>query len=307
MKISVIFPTYQRSQDLNIALDSLLEQTLRTYETIIVDQSDDDKTKILCDSEKYVDLHIKYIRSDCKSPPKAKQIGMENVSQGSDIMIFFDDDVKLMPDYLEEVAKFMYANPKALGGWWKILNLPHKKSFLEDVWYILFRNIYVSHEFCTPDAQYKSPHIIQNVLSIIGCNMFYRSYLRECYSFVDWMKRYGHADDTFFSYQISYDHPYSLFYLPSAHIYHYESSAGRIAKIEKFRQILLHRLIFRFQYKFSLLSYLWWSLWFFIWFAMKFNNRLQLAREYIKTLFWWIRYSKELKKDPWFANSWIYK
>lgn len=307
MNISVIFPTYQRSNDLKVALDSLLDQTLLPYETIIVDQSDDDKTKLLCNNGEYARLKIKYIRSDCKSPPKAKQIGMEHISQESNIMIFFDDDIQLKSDYLEVVSNFMKQHSQALWWWGKILNLPHKKSFLEDLWYLLFRNIYISHEFCTPDAQYKNPDTIQNVLSIIGCNMFYRSSLSKEYAFVDRMKRYGHADDTFFSYQVSKDHPNSLFYVPTAKLYHFESPAGRIAKTEKFRQILLHRIVFWFQYKFSLITYLWRSMWFFIWFAIKFNNRSQLFREYITTLYWWIKHKKQLKEDPWFVNNWIYK
>lgn len=114
MKISIIFPTYQRSKDLEIALDSLLIQTVLPQETIVVDQSDDKLTKELCDQDKYKKIGIKYIYSDCKSPPKAKQIGMDAMSQTSDLFVFFDDDVKLMPTYLEEVQKFMKANPEAL-------------------------------------------------------------------------------------------------------------------------------------------------------------------------------------------------
>ena len=114
MKISVIFPTYQRSKDLEIALDSLLIQTLLPYETIVVDQSDDTLTKQLCNKQIYKKIGIKYIYSDCKSPPKAKQIGMDAMSDVSNIFIFFDDDVKLMPTYLQEVAKFMKSHPEAL-------------------------------------------------------------------------------------------------------------------------------------------------------------------------------------------------
>lgn len=116
MKISVIFPTYQRPKDLETALDSLLIQTLLPFETIVVDQSDDNLTKDLCHKEIYKKIGIKYIYSDCKSPPKAKQIGMETMSDQTDIFVFFDDDVKLMPKYLEEVINFMEKNPEALGG-----------------------------------------------------------------------------------------------------------------------------------------------------------------------------------------------
>jgi len=114
MRVSVIFPTYQRPKDLEIALDSLLVQTILPFETIVVDQSDDDLTKELCHREIYKKIGIKYIYSDCKSPPKAKQIGMDAMSDTSDIFIFFDDDVKLMPTYLQEVVKFMESHPEAL-------------------------------------------------------------------------------------------------------------------------------------------------------------------------------------------------
>ena len=53
MKLSVIFPTYNRSKDLKIALDSLLEQELLPFETIVVDQSDNDLTRKLCSEKKY--------------------------------------------------------------------------------------------------------------------------------------------------------------------------------------------------------------------------------------------------------------
>jgi glycosyltransferase involved in cell wall biosynthesis len=115
MKISVIFPTYQRVHDLERALDSLLEQTLLPFETIVVDQSDDEETKKLCNKDIYINqLNMKYLYSDCKSPPKAKQIGMEHLSLKTDAFVFFDDDVKLEPNYLEEVANFFMSHPNAL-------------------------------------------------------------------------------------------------------------------------------------------------------------------------------------------------
>jgi len=306
MNISVIFPTYQRVNDLRVALDSLLEQTLLPYEVIVVDQSDDDETKKLCFETKYKELNINYIYSDCKSPPKAKQIWMENISNDSEIMIFFDDDVKLDSRYLEEVSSFMSDNTTALWGWWLILNLPHKKSFIEDLWYKLFRTPKISHEFCTTDAQYKDSEKTQNVLSIIWCNMFFRSNLSKKYSFVDWMRRYWHADDTFFTYQISKDNPNSLYYIPSAKLYHFESPAWRILKTQKFNQVLYHRYIFWKKYSFSMLTYYWWSFGFLIWTLLKSDNKFQVIKEYFKTLRIIWKYWKEFQANPIKVNDFIY-
>lgn len=307
MKISVIFPTYQRPKDLEIALDSLLIQTLLPYETIVVDQSDDILTKELCHKEIYKKIWIKYIYSDCKSPPKAKQIGMDAMSDQTDIFVFFDDDVKLMPNYLEEISNFMKNHNEALWWWWYIINLPHKKSFIEDMGYKLFRTPYISHEFCTPDAQYKHPNKIQNVQSIIGCNMFFRKKIKDMwYKFVDWMKRYGHADDTFFTYQISYDHPKSLFYIPTAKLYHYESKAGRILKSQKFNQILYHRFVFWKKYHFSMITFCRRSIWFLIRNILKSWNKRQIIKDFFRTQKNIWKYSQKIQKNPEYVNTFIY-
>ena len=208
MKLSVIFPTYRRPKYLEIALDSLLEQKLLPFETIIVDQSDNDLTKKLCSKKKYETIWIKYIYSDCKSQPIAKVIWMKSISDEVWGFLFFDDDVKIMPNYLEEVSTFLDATPRALWWWWKILNYPIKKSFFQDMWHLLFRNKYISWCYWTIDAQYKDSNRIQNVTDMIWCNCFFKRYIKDAW--YDWVKRIKwswHAEDTFFTYQIYKDFP----------------------------------------------------------------------------------------------------
>lgn len=307
MKISVIFPTYQRSKDLKVALDSLLEQKLLPFETIVVDQSDDDLTKNLCSEKKYEKIWIKYIYSDCKSPPKAKQIWMDAMSDKVDTFIFFDDDVKVMPNYLSEVEKFLEDNPDALWWGWKILNFPNKKNIIQDLWYFFFRRISISHEFSTIDAQYKNQNCVQNVTSMIWCNMFYRRKVKDLwYKFVDWMKRYWHCDDTFFAYQIYNDYPSSLFYIPWPEVYHYESPAWRILKIQWFKQVLYHRYIFWKTYKFSMWQYYWWCFWFLGIQCMKSDNKCNIIKTYFKTMKIIRKKWKTFVKNPNAVNEFIY-
>ena len=307
MKISIIFPTYQRSKDLEIALDSLLVQTVLPQETIVVDQSDDQLTKTLCSQNTYKKIGIKYIYSDCKSPPKAKQIWMDAMSQTSDLFIFFDDDVKLMPTYLEEVQKFMDQHPEALGWGGKILNFPHKRNLIEKIWYIFFRTPRISNEFGSVDAQYKAPNKIQNVMSMIGCNMFYRKKIKDMgYTFVDRMKRYGHADDTFFAYPIYRDYPKSLFYVPSAEIYHYESASWRILKKQRFNQVIYHRYIFWKTYKFAMWKFYWWNIWFLAIQLFKNKNKRELCKNFVHTHHMIIKHHKKIEKNPEIINQFIY-
>lgn len=120
------------------------------------------------------------------------------------------------------------------------------------------------------------------------------------------MKRYGHADDTFFTYQISYDHPKSLFYIPTAKLYHYESQSGRILKTQKFNQILYHRFIFWKKYNFCMITFYRWSLGFLFWNLLKNRNRRQMIRNFFKTYRNIHRYSKKIQKNPRYVNTFIY-
>ena len=75
--ISVIMPTYNRGYIISMAIDSILNQTYKNFELIIVDDfSNDDTAQII---SKYKDKRIKYIKLDKKSGANlARNIGIEN-------------------------------------------------------------------------------------------------------------------------------------------------------------------------------------------------------------------------------------
>lgn len=303
MKLSVIFPTYNRSKDLKIALDSLLEQKLLPFETIVVDQSDNDLTKKLCSEKKYEKLWIRYIYSDCQSQPIAKVIWMNAISDESWWFLFFDDDVKVMPEYLDEVSEFLESTPKALWWWWKILNYPIKKSLFQDLWHLFFRNKFISWCYWTLDAQYKNTNKIQNVTDMIWCNCFFKRYIKDAwYDWVKWIKWSGHAEDTFFSYQIYNDFPNSLFYLPTAELYHYEVPTF---KWPRFQQVFFHRYVFWKKYKLAMRKYYWRTFGYFMLQFIKSKNKSELLKLYIKTMKQIRLHKKEIIEDPNFIRELI--
>lgn len=296
MKLSVIFPTYNRPDDLKVAFDSLLEQKLLPFETIVVDQSDNDLTKKLCSEKKYEKIWVKYMYSDCKSQPIAKIIWMRSISDESWWFLFFDDDVKLMPEYLDEVSKFLESTPKALWWWWKILNYPIKKSFFQNLWHIFFRNKFISWCYWTLDAQYKNTNKIQNVTDMIWCNCFFKRYIKDAgYDWVKWIKWSGHAEDTFFSYQIYKDFPNSLFYLPTAELYHYEVPTF---KWPRFQQVFFHRFVFWKKYNLAMRKYYWRTFWYFMLQFIKSKNKSELLKLYLKTMKQIRQHKKEIIEDP---------
>ena len=100
-------PTINVTDELELFLKSLKEQTYKDFELIAVDQNKEDKAyKIL---EKYEnDFEIKYMKSDRKGLSLNRNRGLL-VMDGS-IAGFPDDDCEYQPDTLEKVVKFFKEN-----------------------------------------------------------------------------------------------------------------------------------------------------------------------------------------------------
>lgn len=103
MLVSLIMPTLNRFDDIYRFMDSLLEQTYKNFELIVVDQNDNDKVKEIVD--KYVDhLDIKYIKSNKKGLSYNRNLGID-VAKG-EVLAFPDDDCAYKPDTIEKAINF---------------------------------------------------------------------------------------------------------------------------------------------------------------------------------------------------------
>ena len=87
--VSVIVTTYNRESLISQTIDSILNQTYRNVELIIVDDGSTDKTKEVIMS--YNDNRIRYFKTDnWGGPARPRNIGIEE-SKG-DLIAFCDDD-----------------------------------------------------------------------------------------------------------------------------------------------------------------------------------------------------------------------
>jgi len=97
--ISVIIPTRNRAELLERAIKSVLNQTHRNLELLIIDDASVDNTRTII--EKYSDQKIKYYRlEERKGGAVARNKGIMN-STGTYIA-FLDDDDEWMPEKLEK-------------------------------------------------------------------------------------------------------------------------------------------------------------------------------------------------------------
>ncbi|KRK79024.1 glycosyltransferase family 2 protein [Companilactobacillus nodensis] len=103
VKISIITPVYNVQNYLSKCLESILNQTLRDYELIIVDDGSPDKSGIIADEYKKIDSRIKVVHKENGGAPSARNIGID-MAEGK-YLYFPDSDDWLEPNYLENLYK----------------------------------------------------------------------------------------------------------------------------------------------------------------------------------------------------------
>lgn len=126
--VSVIIPTFQRSEYLIRAIDSVLNQTYPNLEIIVVDDNDGDNEYRLATQknlENYIqDRKIIYLKHEKnKGLPSARNTGIKK-SKG-DFIAFLDDDDQWLPEKIEkqlELFEKLDDSYGIIGSYWKILN-----------------------------------------------------------------------------------------------------------------------------------------------------------------------------------------
>lgn len=117
VKVSVIIPTYKRSEDIARAVDSVLAQTIDSFEVIVVDDNgvgttDGEKTAAVM--EKYRDNPcVKYLRHETnKNGSEARNTGI--LESCGEYISFLDDDDTYCPRRLQA----MYEKMESMGESW---------------------------------------------------------------------------------------------------------------------------------------------------------------------------------------------
>jgi glycosyltransferase involved in cell wall biosynthesis len=143
---SVIIPTLNEEKNLGICFKSLMEQTYREFEVIIVDGGSQDRTVDMAERNGFDILEVEKTRPHDVSA--AKNEGAKHAR--GDILFFLDADMALKPNCFE-VLDGEYRNPDVIGVACKVL--PLEGNGLETVMYqcnnILarFANYVGVHEF----------------------------------------------------------------------------------------------------------------------------------------------------------------
>ncbi len=109
-KVSIILPTYNCAKYVGAAVESVLNQTYRNFELIIVDDgSTDDTDEALA---QYISNNnkIRYIKQENKGHAGARNTGMAAAT--GDYIAFIDSDDKWMPEKLDEQVWVLQEDPE---------------------------------------------------------------------------------------------------------------------------------------------------------------------------------------------------
>jgi succinoglycan biosynthesis protein ExoM len=101
--VSVAIPTCNRPLDVERGLASLSRIRYPRWELIVVDQSDDDATRLLTEAWRDRVPKIVYVRLKEKNASAARNVAIQNAT--GDFLAFIDDDCTVEPDWLDRVSQ----------------------------------------------------------------------------------------------------------------------------------------------------------------------------------------------------------
>jgi glycosyltransferase involved in cell wall biosynthesis len=114
MKYSIIVPVFNRPDEVDELLQSLVEQTFDDFEVIIVEDGSNVPCEDVC--RKYEQkLHLRYFMKPNSGPGQSRNYGAERAN--GEYLLILDSDVVLPNDYLKAIEDELNAHPcEAFGG-----------------------------------------------------------------------------------------------------------------------------------------------------------------------------------------------
>lgn len=101
--VSVVVPVYNASKTIDRCVNSILDQTYRNLDIILVDDGSTDDSKTRCDSFSFQDERIRVIHQENGGPSAARNTGIEKAK--GDFIVFVDCDDYIPEKYIEDMIE----------------------------------------------------------------------------------------------------------------------------------------------------------------------------------------------------------
>lgn len=103
--ISILMPVYNGQEYLEETVLSILNQSYKEFELIIIDDGSSDNTKAICDNLEKVDKRIKIIHKKNTGVSHTRNVALDNAS--GEYIAFIDSDDSVYKDYLKILLSSM--------------------------------------------------------------------------------------------------------------------------------------------------------------------------------------------------------
>jgi glycosyltransferase involved in cell wall biosynthesis len=110
MDVSVVIPAYNAAATLGETLESLLSQTFRRWEAIVVDDGSTDETRCVADTFSECDARIRVVSQPHAGVSAARNTGISLAP--FDWILFLDADDLLLATHLERLTCACHGNPE---------------------------------------------------------------------------------------------------------------------------------------------------------------------------------------------------
>lgn len=104
-KASIIVPVYKTEKYVKKTVESILNQTYKNVEIILVDDGSPDSAPIICDNLAAQFPNIKVIHKENGGLSSARNEGILHMDQNSQFVFFLDSDDTILPNAMESMIK----------------------------------------------------------------------------------------------------------------------------------------------------------------------------------------------------------
>jgi glycosyltransferase involved in cell wall biosynthesis len=245
LRISVIVPTHDRPAELAAAVDSLLRQTRKPDELIVVNDGTAQVGTALARRVRAAGVKFINRRRDVPSSAASRNCGLELA--GGDVAVLLDDDVEAPSDFLKRLESLYQADSQAIVAgicgryvdpqpppWTQRLWVALAAALAENRWaprVSLARYVRLSH----PLAERLQP-----AWRFVGGIMSLRREIYKEYKFTEAFSGYGLAEDTELSFRLGAER--ALFLAPELTVLHHKAAGGRPDPYRRGRMYVAHML-----------------------------------------------------------------
>ena len=159
MKLSIIIPTYNRSKYISKCIDSVLSQTYKNIEIIVIDDGSTDNTEEII--KNFNDKRIKYFKNTNHGIGYSRNFGLDKAT--GDYIFFLDSDDYINADTVDNIFKNIKSNDILIFDYKEIFEIDKKEKINR----IPVFNAYVLSEH---------PELI-NIINLGPCNKVYKKSL----------------------------------------------------------------------------------------------------------------------------------